>query len=700
MFFRLFSSLLPDQFKPRSINEIKKPKIKYGFNTNIDFTYKDEAANIHSRRNGAFMSNEYSFYGAFDAHMVNDLVHYDGYRKDIIDPNGQVSADLARVAAKTLVSSRINYNNVVNYLDDYANGTNAVSLMYNLLRMYYMEQYKEIEYEPVDPFYDNGHLAIMNVQLFGDEYSASKLGNCVNYTPVTVVTVEGEKFDQLENPLGPSLLVPQGFNARRYGILARALGEFETDAPFGLAHKSPSLCSTMHLLGCKHREPDYNYTLTDIKQTIDDIVVQNRLYTDFNYAYAMIAQIMLSPIPRSVEAAAWYIGVQSIQMPVMHLDTGFMSTFRGGTPYSRQVDWMETYVKWRAFPYHMVHHSAVLNEATYVELGNMARADELQEVNRYNFAQISINGQNVVTGGLLQDMTLLAMRYGNDIELPYAMSPGYTRGQNMFGASEVMVPVRIKDIKAPEHYNITDSAVTIGQESRVIVTHYTPMLFPIFTYGVNVDGFYMNSMEQTVELQPLNVSAKNITFYEKAQFVKFMNMMRIAGFNVEAIDAMTQRKIVNWADNASGRFLYTDVQYEEPSAYHVIRTSIKKRDNTWMNIGDFRGAIKMDYKMDSLSYVVYNGKERLTEQGAVITTTKISEYHEKIQEIKASADMVTIRAFLRRDVDFYRPVFWMPGLSAMQTMQLPSQRIMPPGEDDNAPIGASLPLDRTPDPDP
>jgi hypothetical protein len=347
---------------------------------------------------------------------------------------------------------------------------------------------------------------------------------------------------------------------------------------------------------------------------------------------------------------------------------------------------MDTFIMWKKTPMMALYHSMAVNEAVYVEMGNLARIDESDAINTRNFTEISVAGSPINKGGLLTDFTLLAMRYGRTINLPYAFSSGLSRMEDINSEVNIKIPVIITDVDAPKYYALADSAVTIGMESTLVVTSYTPAMYPIMTYGINGDSYYANGMNEEVTVEVISRQKSTITFTDPTDFAKFMNITRIMGYDVIATERLTRKKTTNWSDNASGRFLYTDIQEIDDPVYDIKTKDITQRSNCWINVGSFVGQITLKFSIGNMRARVLNGANELQMLGTVVTLSKPTPYVHKAQEIKASADRVSIMALQRMPTDFRLARYYLPGLSGNQTVISTRPNVQVHGLDEQEPI--------------
>lgn len=623
-------------------------------------------------RRGAFIGNEVSLYGKYNAILFEDVSIYDGFRRDIMDTNGAIDPGLVSAALRDSGTFRRDDALIATYVAEGTGGSNGVSLFYNLLRMYYMCKFGEVTYDPKELFYNNGHVKILNEQMFiGNGNAPGPLKEAVEFGEINLSAGYSYDWADVVSQEHTSIAWPGVLDDKHASILSKACSEWRQRSPFAIAHSSPELTPEIEIWGCGGRinTSDRKFSAADVAVVIDKLVTSNKLYTDFDIAYGMVCQLLTTPVPRSVEAAAWFLDVQTVSMPNLHLDTGRLNMLRGGVSYTRDAGWKNTYTMWRRVPTHALMHSIAVNEAVYVELGNIARTDDMDAVNRTNFVEVATVGTPIGHNGVLVDLTLIAMRYGRQINMSYAVSPGLTRTAGMNGNVTARVPVIVTDLEAPRYYNLPEleqgQVLRVEDRTTVIVTNYTPAQYPVLSYGVNADNFYANNWEGEVTLDNIMSTDKLFKFFDKQKFTNFMNIMRMSGWNVTAKDLNTGNTLVNWADNASGRFLYTDLPESEDTAFIVYKKDITKRHHSWLNVGDFAGTTRINYKITHQKMCVFNGSERLAQSGVLIKHLEPSVYSRKANEIRADADMIQINVLKRLPTDFRLARYLIPGLSGV-----------------------------------
>jgi hypothetical protein len=221
---------------------------------------------------------------------------------------------------------------------------------------------------------------------------------------------------------------------------------------------------------------------------------------------------------------------------------------------------------------------------------------------------------------MVQDLALISSRYGHEFDIPYATSCGLDRARNVLGMTSIDVPVTITDAEAHNFYNLATSPAVVNTENVLVVNQLTAPLYPVFSYGIGADSYFSASLKDSITIQGGETRHGSITFTNGLEFTKFMNIHRMMGYDVTGQNVFTGKFYTNWADNASGRFLYTDMNdLDESQVFIVRRESIRRRANCWIKVEQPEGKITVSYTMTELQMVMFSGTERMLPGGAVIS---------------------------------------------------------------------------------
>jgi hypothetical protein len=203
--------------------------------------------------------------------------------------------------------------------------------------------------------------------------------------------------------------------------------------------------------------------------------------------------------------------------------------------------------------------------------------------------------------------------------LPYALSCGLDRADGLETYSEIRVPVTITDVQAPNFYKLEVEVATLGMQTHLVVTQLTAAMFPVMSYGINEDNYYANGLKDSITAEAQDDLDDGFAFTNVTDFSKFMNIMRMMGYDVTAHDTYGNKNISNWADNASGRFLYTDINTKSNvHHYYIKHENILQRPNNWIEIGQKRGSITLTYEMTELRMKLFSGDSDMQVTGKPI----------------------------------------------------------------------------------
>jgi hypothetical protein len=625
------NSLVPNFFKIRDNYTLKAPKVKYGFTARTDFEYKDELSTIKGVRPGHFTGNEVSLFGVFTGVMTLDVPIFDGIAKDFIDTNGCLDPQLLTDKAHKHVIDRKRAPMFTTIIHDAATLSSSVSLLYNLLRMYYLAKDSKMRYKPKDNFYDNGHVRIVNSQFFTEFLTELDMAHAVLFDKADV-SIDKAPLD-IGNFDDPAYLWTGRITTGEKTIIEKAAGKWTQKAPFSIGHSSPKLTSTVVIVPSGSADEVESNVQDKLKilNVINNLVATNRLYTDFAYAYLMLAQVYVTPTPRSAEASAWLVGEQIVNMPSLGSIKGYLPMMADSIPFARRADWDECFVNWRKEEGAILFHSIALVEAAYIELANVIKINGLDVINSENFVETSVDGSPISFGGIVQDLSLVSTRYGCSVDIPYALSCGLSRANGINVFTQIKVPVTISDAEAHNFYNLEVTPAVVEMENVLVVTQITAAMYPVMTYGINEDAYYANGLSDEITATARETTKGNIVFDNILDFSKFMNIFRMMGYDVTAQEALSRRNITNWADNASGRFLYTDTNIDEHvQIYCIDKDSITERPNSWIKIGQKHGSMTLKYSMSNLRMRMFCSNTELQLSGKLIMSTRQADNKAKM----------------------------------------------------------------------
>jgi hypothetical protein len=662
--FSFWQSLIPSGFPAKLGFKPATVDVVYGFNSDVDLTYTDDAGSTTRRRNGARMANKFSYLSALEGVKSPDTPINDGLRLDIQRPDGDVDINLFMENVRYLPGDK-NYN--MRVMTECATlgafGKNCVSMLYNLLRLYYLYDNCDLEYDPDMVNYDNGHIKILNKGMFLGV--KTKFSEAVEFVKTNVKLVglgSGQAGANVEHTLYWDGLL----SSKQQEVLSMALGQWTAKTPIGIGHSSPQLLQSIRLGNrfsdsasiTRDNTPIDCFTIATV---IDKLVTNNNLYTDFSYAYMMLVQILLQPKARTAESMVWSKLKYQVAMPLHDSRIYSVMGITSGPIYNRSADWRDDYLSWKNGSASAYFHSIVHNEAVYIELFNVTRSKGTDEINRLNFTTYSVNDALMASTGLGGDLVLLATRYGRELNIPYNVFCGQNKVEPFTSFRQAVVEIVMTDLDAPRHYNLADVNTELGT-AKLIVTKLVPSVYPLLTFGINSLKYFGNAYKSEVTTNVDIDDDGDIYFSSDEEFANFMNIMRVMGYDVSGKSAHGDHIVSNWADNMTGRFLYGDLQLKG-RGYIVNTSHIIRRDNYFIELGNFEGKVSLAISMGTLRYNIYgtDGK-RINIRGSTIVGSKVLDSGRLEALVKQSAVLrflplhVTEQGF--RLVRFGQPSRW------------------------------------------
>lgn len=361
-----------------------------------------------------------------------------------------------------------------------------------------------------------------------------------------------------------------------------------------------------------------------------------------------------------------------INMPMPVIFTGLFPQLYMGTPYTRSPDWMDCYSSWVNSSLACLPQSVVYTEAIYAELYHLTKATVNDPVDITNFVQHTLQSNRAPDSGIVADLCLVCTRYGRSFDIRYLTMAGPNRLQSLPTAFVTPVEVTLKDDQAPQFYklaNVRTDTATIDCDD------FMPMVYPSMSYGVNEDPFYMNGTKAEITFNA-NTSNGTIVFVDINKFNHYMSMMRMAGWNVKAKDVVNQRWLTNWADNASGRYLYHRAATQDETHIIVRRKDIKRRQNCWLEMPEFYGEVTMGYEMQGMMMTWFSDSERMTFPSGYAAPVSKSDYDKAVAGIATNVENFKIIPLVKRESDFHRLVYEQ---ASSRPMLAPSSVLLDPG---------------------
>lgn len=610
--FDTFTSLFPQGYKPAGETVINKTLLKYGVRARALMTSSDDLQKPYTTSRQMGLYNSATPFRKVNAELIDDINCSAGFCAKVVGPDGFVN--IAQVQAY-LTEQRQGSDRIINQLHgvfDCYSSESCVSLIYNLLRLYYFKRnYMEnkTRFNSQDLWYDNGHISVEYKDMF--DVSLQQHPEYASFDTAEKA-LDSSDYANLEECI--YLNWPGDYSYWEVELQEIACGAFTYNTDLAIMHKSPKLINKIKqntngryntvLNKINSRSDnmfvDPSLTSTMIMKVIKNLVEANKLYSDFDQAYLMLAQIFWSPVPRSAEACIWYAESNTMYMPRLCCSRGLHPSLTSGIAYEPCTSWKNTYVNWNADVSTLEWQSVLLNEAAYTEAYNFKRMLVI------NKTDLLFEDPYEFNNGIKFDMRLLSTRYGQDIHLIRDTLCGYRRiATSCEYREKITIPVTAKTSMANDYYDLTNKLVSIGGRTELKLTGYVPLVFPVLTLGINYNEYFMNGTEIECECELRGNSHQ--FFDSQAKVAKYLNIMRVFGYDVTVKDMLTRDTFTNWADNGTARFLYDRNHALGVVAQSVHTDDIIRRQHCFHELaGTIHGKLHQNVKFEQLNFQFYN----------------------------------------------------------------------------------------------
>jgi len=623
---------------------LKNTYMKYGVTTTISMWIKGVFGEVKNTRRNAFLGNASSLLALYEGILITDQGIYDGMSGAIISPHGTPDFELAEDLMRKNHSYRTELATGKNLLEENIDRVNVVGVVYNMLRMYYIKLYSQLKYEGKAPYYNNGHIMITNAQVFGD-YDDGQLYNGIKILDQEVeVRFRKSGFTNDDDVLFYSF--GNTVDSVTASVLRYAHAEWVMQQPFGLCHSSPQLAQSYVIVNGHARGQSMAFesiSAAQIKAVIGDFVRKHMAYRDFDIAYTMVAGVMFKPVARSAEAILWNQTAAMVRIPKPYCLYGLMPELYAGVQYVRGPEWQDTFHSWYSSPGAMVAHSIALMEAVYTELFHLTRVADTDEITKDNFTQYATGIGNVPNTGILLDLALTCMRYGREVDLRYNVLCGVDRLDTIPSLNLVKPEVTVIDPQAKQTYDIGE---VIAGVAPLNILDFAPVTYPSLSYGINDDQFYCNGTHYETCID-IHARARNTVFTDPEQFSAFMSMMRLFGYDVTAIN-QDGKHIVNWADNASGRYIYVHNERDLAPRFTIPMENIVPRANSWINMPTMYDKVTLGYQLEGQALCWFSGDEKIPFSTAAARPVSKTAYHDAILKMTQARPTIRIAPVTRK----------------------------------------------------
>jgi hypothetical protein len=512
---------------------------------------------------------------------------------------------------------------MANAYGDY-NGDCTVSLLYNMLRLYYTKLYLEsknaTKIMPKDIWYKDGHVTANMSHAFGnfEEYDVAEFD--VGEAPDVQNGIVWKEDMEIEEAvyLNFASLSSHGLSAIKCGA-----AEFEEcDAPFSLHHASPKLTDHIYGIGGKYNAtPNYEFKqlrASDFKTAIDFLVKNNRLHAHFDIAYGMLCQVMYHVKPRSLEALIWHTLPMTVKLPKLKCKRGMAGILTSGAPAVANVDKWHSYENWKQSPGRAIYHSVVLSEAVMVSMYEMVKEGLGDYDDWANTEHVGV--VSVAECGMAHDFELARLRFGLDPYKHLGGDYGLVRGLSREALSNKYMRVLVNDPDAVSDYDLVrvdavaddpDAGIEGSQEAFFI--KFKQIAAPCFpTVSIGVNGKYALMNHKDIEFHA-KVDEREKIVLDADNFTKMSVVLRAAGWDFKATRVYDGAVEKNWAANADGRYMpsYINSKHPDKALWVIECEDIKRRAESWLDIYDFVGNWSGRMTSDVLTYTVhFNNSKR------------------------------------------------------------------------------------------
>lgn len=581
---------------------------KYGIRSRVETEVSGERSASYLRPTAVF-TNVLTLAGKLKMKVVDDIDINDGINAKLIDDCGQVSTEHVYDAIKASgqVKGWVGYDVVTSLID--RTRENFVGVLYNLLRLYYISTMKYDEYKlsPGATFYNDGHVAITYGQHL-DFRSESKPEFIINNLYYDVKSA-GDQFNE-----GDFFPKTDTFTEEEFAVLKTAVAGWTCDYPIRLFSSVPPLADMLI-------STNPNHTLTfpapvelmrpnTVLSTLQKLVGENRVQSQFDLAYMLLAQTIYMPVPRAAEANAWVVAQYDFYLPKAGTVRGANRMFTTGNSYQPRPSAMGSWKKWTSNKNRVQIHAAAITEAAYTGVFEVLTRDSGDVV--ANLAEVGLtpSGPLARTRALLE---FASYRFGSSFRYCWDTSTGIDIMGPILAAMQAgAAKVTVEKVGLTAGYDIVTEKVGEKEIDRVIARELRPVMFPVLSYGVNDQRYYLNSLHYSTTLY-LNPAGRGIV-KGCSDASKLLSIMRLGGYDLTLFGNGMAHK--NWAANANGHSMAIPPTDDNLASDFIFDARyLRKRQMSWMDTYWMtRGKITFTVNVKPFGYAIFNnGSQELVE---------------------------------------------------------------------------------------
>lgn len=560
--------------------DVGVPKsFKYGIKARVDFTIRADHEDKFTRPTAVF-TNVMTPYGRLNIQPIEDMEVTDGYNSRVIDDSGMVNEQMVydNMRSSGMVKNQFAYEVAMNCVT-HAN-ENCVGVIFNLIRLYLIKSsdLKKLKVEQGDVFYNDGHVA----QSYRDYLGYSFDG------PPTLVPNEGivEQHNEL-HPIQGGDFYPeiQSMSDEQVRVLMLATFGWESSAPVRIMSSCKPLTRRFLVRdGLKFHLTTPNledFNATEVLVTIKKFVTDNRLETQFDLAYFLVCQALYSPMPRAVEANAWVRPNLDFYIPKAATARGAYRGFLTGQPLCSRPATMNTWPTFLSNTARVHVHAVALTEALYAGLFEVLT----RRTGHYldSIAEFGLDGAAAHSRTKLV-LECASYRFGAKFTFPWYTSCGgdFLRPITRV-VSEREAKIEVSPVGQTYGYEIASEVTPEGNRYFVRSLEAKPILFPVLSYGINDDRYYLNSLSYSAT-GVVNELGTGMLINGCHQASRMLAALRLGGYDSNVLESCSGKSYKNWAANANGHFMsIPPTVFGEHSSYVLRLDQTTRRKMCWIN---------------------------------------------------------------------------------------------------------------------
>lgn len=620
MFFRIFDNLIPSSLTVRKMLKLTGTHLDSKMTFDSSLKLSTSEVKINRSFEDDSIQNTYTLLGRCRGNETIDLAIADGINNDLINCDGSFEPSLYRDTFLKHAVKRDELQDVYTWLKNNQACMNSVSLLYNLLRLYYIEELGDIEYSPESKFFSRDGKVVNNGQIYSEYETKCKLRSSVSIKPAKVdVDSEAHLNRMMEYP---AYIWDSTFTTKHEQILADAAGSWRSRAPFQIAHPSKTLADYIVInTGHKQEKPILdNRELTNkshIFDVIQILVESNLLYTDFDYAYAMISQVLVQYVPNKVDNLVFPMMMRNVNMPRLQSISGYIPMAYSGVPFARRSTWQDTFSRWLVLPNAAVLHSVAVNEYVNMQASNInitkISAGE-SEKQRQKIMASYIDGKPMAIDGIIYDMLSIAAMGNYKIDMPYAMYCGLSRKHDIRTVEKLSIEV-IRDDKVIK--------CDVKRNAKIDIKS-------VMTFGLMPTGLNFDERSTTIKSSVAHTPKGDIIFKRVDDFVNYMKIMAYCSYNVKAYSMFNMTQYTNYASDVNYVTSILDISDEEIEDCFVVKAdAVTKQRKSKFMIDTNASEIELNITVDSMQVTVVNTNDDALYKGSAVSkmehinTTKV-----------------------------------------------------------------------------